>query len=111
MKYVFTALPNITMQPASKAIRAGELNVIAMSCEVVGGGPVYFQWERYHTVNNSWIKPSHRAVNITSPNLKFSEITEEDEGVYRCIVANDDGNVISDNATIFVYGEYSCVHY
>ena len=89
------------MQPATKAIREGELNVIAMSCEVVGGGPVYFQWERYHTVNNSWIQPSHRAVNTTSPILK-------DEGVYHCIITNDDGNVISDNATIFVYGEYSC---
>ena len=98
------------MQPASKAIREGELNVIVMSCEVVGMGPVYFQWERYHTVNNSWIKPSHRAVNTTSPNLKFSEITEEDEGVYRCIITNDDGNVISYNATIFVYGEYSCMY-
>ena len=73
-------------------------------------GLIYFQWERYHTVNNSWIKPSHRAVNITSPNLKFSEITEEDEGVYRCIITNDDGNVTSDNASIFVYGEYSCTY-
>ena len=32
-------------------------------------------------------------------------ITEEDEGVYHCIVTNDDGSVVSDNATITVYGE------
>ena len=31
---------------------------------------------------------------------------EEDEGVYHCVVTNDDGSVISDNATIRVYGEY-----
>ena len=51
-------------------------------------------------------------MNNTSPNLKFSEIKEEDEGVYHCIITNDDGNVISDNATIPVYGEYSmsCVY-
>ena len=40
-----------------------------------------------------------------SPNLKFSNITEDDEGVYRCVVTNDEGSVISDNATIVVYGE------
>ena len=54
-----------------------------------------------------WISPSHRAVSTTSPNLKFSVITEEDEGVYQCVVTNDDGTVISDNATIIVYGECS----
>ena len=73
IRICFTALPNITMQPASKAIREGELNVIATSYEVVGISPVYFKWEKYHTVNNSWIKPSDRAVNTTSPNLKFSQ--------------------------------------
>ena len=31
------------MQPTSKSIRKGELNVIAMSCEAVGMGPVHFQ--------------------------------------------------------------------
>jgi len=44
-------------------------------------------------------------VNITSPKLIFSVITEEDEGVYHCIATNDDGSVESDNATITVYGE------
>jgi len=34
-------------------------------------------------------------------------ITEEDEGVYHCIVTNDDGSIVSDNATITVYGECS----
>ena len=91
------------MQPVSKTIRGGELNVIAMSCEAVGIGPIYFQWERYQVMNNSWTKPSPRAVNITSPNLIFSSITEEDEGVYHCVVTNDDGSVVSDNATITVY--------
>ena len=72
-----------------------------MSCSAVGMGPIYYQWEKF----NSWISPSPRAVNITSPDLKFSVIREEDEGVYRCIVTNDDGSVISDNATIHAYGE------
>ena len=103
----FTALPNITVQPASKTIREEELNVIAMSCKAVGIGPLYYQWEKYQVMNNSWTKPSPRALNITSPNLEFSKITEEDEGVYHCIITNDDGSIISDNATILVYGKGS----
>ena len=59
----------------------------------------------YHSSNDSWIKPSIRAINITSPNLVFSKLTNEDEGIYRCIIFNYDGDVISDNATITLYGE------
>ena len=78
-----------------------------MSCSAVGMGPIYYQWEKYNTSSNSWISSSHRAVNIISSSLKFNVIREEDEGVYRCIVTNDDGSVTSENATVHVYGEYS----
>ena len=105
MFHTVTALPNITMQPASTTLKTGDINVIAMSCKVVGETPLYFQWERYHSLDSGWIRPSHRAVNVTSPHLKFKYITEEDEGVYRCIVTSDDGSVVSDNATVYVYGE------
>ena len=86
-------------------IREGDLNVIAVSCLAIGISYIHYQWEKYHLFNNSWIRPSHRAVNITSPNLTFSVITEEDEGVYRCVVTSNDGSVISNNATVRVYGE------
>ena len=98
-------LPNITTQPVSITIREGDLNVIAVSCLAIGIGSINYQWEKYHLFNNSWISPSHRAVNITSPSLTFSVITEEDEGVYRCVVTSNDGSVFSDNATVHVYGE------
>ena len=99
-----TALPNITKQPVSVSINTRKLNIVTLYCLAIGMSPIYYQWERYHMSSNSWIRPSHRAVSITSPNLNFSVITEEDEGVYRCVVTNDDGSVISDNATISVYG-------
>ena len=88
-------------------IREGDLNVTIVSCLAIGIGYIKYQWEKYHLLNNSWISPSHRAVNITSPSLTFIVITEEDEGVYRCVVTNTDGSliIISDNATIHVYGE------
>ena len=87
------------------AIREGDLNVTAVSCLAIGIGSINYQWEKYHLFNNSWISPSHRAVNITSPSLIFSVITEEDEGVYHCVVSSTDGSVISDNATVYAYGE------
>ena len=100
-----TALPNITTHPVSLTIREGDLNVIAVSCLAIGIGSIHYQWEKYHLFNNSWIRPSERAVNITSPNLTFSSITEEDEGIYRCVVTGNDDSVFSDNATVHVYGE------
>jgi len=72
-------------------------------------GPIHYQWEKYQSLNNSWINPAHRVVNSKSSTLKFTNISEEDEGIYRCIVSNDDGSVISDNATITVYGKYEYI--
>ena len=68
-------------------------------------GPVYYQWEKYHSIRESWIRPSYRAKNVTSFKLIFNEITEEDEGIYHCVVSNDDDSAVSDNATITVYGK------
>ena len=97
----------LATQPVSITVRVGDVRIIAVSCLALGIGPIHYQWEKYHLSNNSWIRPSHRVVSTTSPNLKFDVITEEDEGVYRCAVTNDDGSVISDNATISVYHECS----
>jgi len=105
MFHIVTALPNITTQPVSITIQAGDLNVTALSCLAIGMGPIYYRWAKYYSSNNSWINPSHRAVNNLSPNLKFHVITEEDEGVYHCNVTNDAGSVISDNVTVKIYGE------
>ena len=102
---IVTALPNITTQPVSITIREGDLNTIAVSCLAIGIGSIHYQWEKYHFFNNSWISPSHRAVSVISPSLTFSVITEEDEGIYRCVVTSNDGSVFSDNATVHVYGE------
>ena len=78
-----------------------------MSCSAVGMGPIHVKWEKYDSLNNSWMSPSHRASSILSFDLKFSVITEDDEGIYRCVVTNNDGRAVSDNATIHVYGKCS----
>ena len=93
----------INKQPESVVI--GEYNETFLECLAYGIGPVYYQWEKYLLSNASWMIPPND-INITSPKLIFSAITEEDEGIYHCIAFNDDGAVISDNATITVYGMY-----
>ena len=105
------ALPSITVQPAPQKLKREDMNITAISCSAIGMGPIYYKWEKHYSSNNSWIRPSHRAMNITSPDLTFSVISEEDEGVYRCVVTNDDGSVISNNATIHIYGKYSMTTY
>ena len=85
----------------------------ALWCSANGTGSIHHQWEKYQSSNDSWVIPVNRVVNGTSPNLKFNKVSEEDEGIYHCIVTNDDGSVVSNNATITVYGTiYVCVlHY
>jgi len=91
-------------------IDEGQTAVKVTSCSATGEGPIYYQWEKYNPPSDSWTRPSHRVININSPNLIFNMITEDDEGIYHCIVSNDDGSVVSDNATITVYGKI-CIPY
>ena len=70
---------------------------------------MYYKWEKYDSFSDSWIPPSSRAENIKSVNLTFSVITDEDQGIYHCIVSNDDGHVVSYDANIIVYGKLSFI--
>ena len=76
----------------------------ALTCSANGTDTIHYQWEKYQSSNDSWIIPVYRVVNNTSPTLKFNNASEEDEGIYHCVVTNDDGSVVSNNATITVYG-------
>ena len=75
-----------------------------IECYATGIGHIRYKWE-YQSSNNSWIRPSLRAVDITLPKLIFNVMTEEDEGVYRCVVSNHDGSVLSKNANVTAYGK------
>jgi len=99
------ATPNITVQPQSGVFKNNDRNVVVFEVVAIGMGPISYQWEKYQSFSNSWIRPSSRVVSVTSSKLIFSKITEEDEGTYHCIVTNDDGRVVSDNVNITVYGE------
>ena len=96
--------PIIITQPKSQVIKDKERNIVVLWVFANGTESLYYQWQKYDLFSNSWIPPSNRAENIKSLNLTFSVITEEDQGIYHCIVSNDDGHVVSDNATITIYG-------
>ena len=101
--FINAASPVINKQPESVVV--GEYNETFIECLAYGIGPIYYQWEKYWLSNDSWII-SPNGINITSPKLIFSAVTEENEGIYHCVAFNDDGAVISDNATITVYGMF-----
>ena len=99
------ATATVVTQPQPISFNCKEKNVEALHIVATAEGPIYYQWQKYDPVTNSWISPSNRAVNTTSPNLTFSVITVEDQGVYHCIVTNDDGSIISNDVNITVHGK------
>ncbi|XP_065904619.1 basement membrane-specific heparan sulfate proteoglycan core protein-like isoform X2 [Dysidea avara] len=96
--------PNITVQPQSGVFKNKGENLMVFEVVATDMSPISYKWEKYQSFSNSWIRPSSRAVSVTSSKLIFSVITEEDEGTYHCIVTNDDGSVVSDNVNVTVYG-------
>ena len=108
---IFIASPIITIQPQSKTFKEKERSVLALWIAATGVGPIYYTWQKYDPFSDSWVLPSNRAENAKSLKLKFSMITEEDQGIYHCIVSNGDGHVISDNINITVYGMLYICHY
>ena len=92
------------MQPTSRTFKSNKRNVLVFEIVATGVGQIEYLWQKYDSFNDSWIPVSGRAVNDTSSTVNFSVITEEDQGMYHCIVSNYDGSVTSDNVTITVFG-------
>ena len=103
------ALPVIIKQPISNKCKRNSNKPCELECYANGIGFIQYKWEKYQSSGNGWIRPSQRAVDITSPKLILSVTTEEDEGVYRCVVSNHDGSVVSKSVNVTAYGEYCYV--
>ena len=97
--------PVITSQPVSRVIRYSERNVLVFEIVTTEVGRINYLWQKYDSFSDNWISVSSRAVNDTSPTLNFKVITEEDQGIYHCVITNYDGSVTSDNVTITVFGK------
>ena len=103
--YTPVVSPTITLQPVSCVSRYNERNVLAFEIAATGVGQIDYLWQKYDSYSDNWIPVSSRAVNDTSATLNFKVITQEDQGIYHCIVANYDGRVTSDNVTIAMFGK------
>ena len=93
------------MQPVSRVIRHNERNISVFEISTTGVGNIDYLWQKYDSFADSWIPVSSRVVSETSRYLNFNIITEEDQGIYHCIVTNYGGSVMSDNATLTVFGK------
>jgi len=104
------ATPVFTLHPQSLNIKHGSKKVsLNCSAHAYGFDEVQYDWRKYQPKNNKWKRPSGRATGTKSSKLTFVRITKDDEGTYSCIAISNDGQAISNNATIAVYGECYCL--
>ena len=85
--------PQILMGPSDVTLLTGQS--LHLSCAAVGTDIVF-----------QWMKDGVNVSNANSNMLMITNITELDEGKYKCVASNKGGMAISIPATVTVYGEY-----
>ena len=71
-----------------------------LTCSVDGDGTLMYSWER--RTDNRWAPIN----NANSPSYTTNSNMAVGQYMYRCIVSNEAGSVMSNSATVNVYGEY-----
>ena len=95
------------LQPVGATVHVGADEVV-MNCSAVGHSRISYHWERYNFNNSEWsslTKDQQTDINDVSV-YTLTNITKNDEGMYRCAATNVDGIGYSNNVTITVYGKY-----
>ena len=85
--------PQILMDPSDVTVLTGQS--VHLACSAVGTDVVY-----------QWMKDGVNVSNANSNMLMITNITELDEGKYKCVASNKGGMAMSKPATVTVYGEY-----
>ena len=67
---------------------------VHLNCEALGTDIVY-----------QWMKDGVNVSDANSNMLVITNITELDEGQYKCVASNKGGMAMSEPATVTVYGE------
>jgi len=100
------ATPVIVKNPRSIVIKEYS-NEVFLECSAhdYGIGSIQYRWEKYQPSSDTWMIPNRADKIFMFAKLVFDEIREEDQGMYRCVAINNDGSVISEHATITVYGK------
>ena len=84
--------PQILMDPSDVTVLTGQPT--HLKCEALGTDIVY-----------QWVKDGVDVSNANSNMLVITNITELDEGQYKCVASSRSGMAVSELATVTVYGE------
>ena len=90
--YCFIAVPEILINPKDATMLVGQSE--QLMCNAIGTDVVY-----------QWLKDGLVLSGANSSILRFAEIKESDEGVYKCVVSNKAGRVEASPAAVTVYGK------
>ena len=69
-----------------------------LTCIADGDGTLMYSWERRS--GSSWTTVANGSSYTTNSNMTVGQY------MYRCIVSNEAGSVMSNSATVNVYGKY-----
>ena len=87
--------PSITTQPRDVTILQG--TTTTLTCGATGSGKLMYFWERRS--GSSWNTITNGPSYTTNKNMRVGQYT------YRCVVRNEAGPVMSNSATVNVYGK------
>ena len=103
---VFPVPPIITQHPSSVVIN--EMGSTSLSCDATSNVlnvTITFTWEKFDNTTNTWGPATAPLFGIDTMMISFSNIQQDNEGMYQCIASNSAGNTSSNPATVTVYGE------
>jgi hypothetical protein len=86
----------IIQQPISLICRQGD--TAEFSIVAGGGGVITYQWQR----NGVDLADGGSVSGATSPTLRISNVSQQDEGSYRCLIANGTDPIVSAEASLTV---------
>eukprot|EP00064_Thunnus_orientalis_P008215 superscaffoldBa00000964_g8238 len=95
----FDSIPRFVSQPTPSSVRLGDSQV--MACEVNSDLVPFTRWEK----DRQPLELSARLVLLPGGALVVSNATEEDAGLYRCLVENVGSSKFSDEAQLQIVPE------
>jgi len=94
---IYTGSPQITDHPSGGDVPMGRS--ITLMCRASGLGTLVYSWQRRSGSSWTTINNANRQSYTTNSNMAVGQYT------YRCVVRNDAGSVLSNSATVNMYGE------
>ncbi|MHC4498175.1 MAG: immunoglobulin domain-containing protein, partial [Planctomycetota bacterium] len=88
--------PSITQQPSNQTVEVGETAVFGVTA--TGTGTLTYQWQK----DQSDLSDGGHYSGVTTATLTVSNADTSDEAGYRCIVTDDCGSTISDEASLVI---------